>query len=80
MNADDDDLSNQERFDLHISDQTVKDIMGPTPIPSLMIEIDEIQDQFQKMMAQEIQCVVCKEFPHKPLECSSCHKMICEYC
>ena len=45
MNADDD-LSTSERFDLHISNQTVKDIMGPTPIPSLMIEIDEITDQF----------------------------------
>ena len=34
----------------------------------------------EKMMVEEIKCVVCGEFPHEPLECGSCHKLLCKYC
>jgi hypothetical protein len=69
INADDHDLSIGDRSNLFITSITTSEIMGPAPIPSLMIEIDEIDDKFQKMMVEEIKCVVCGEFPHKPLEC-----------
>ena len=44
MNADDHDLTISDRESLFITHQTTAEIMGPTPIPSLMIEIDEIKD------------------------------------
>jgi len=42
-----------------LADATVEKIMGLEPIPSLDIEMDEIQNELQKKMVQEIQCVVC---------------------
>ena len=29
---------------------------------------------------EEIQCVVCFQFPYKPLECKKCNKLFCKYC
>ena len=54
--------------------------MGPEPIPALDISMDEIQNELQKKMVEEIQCVVCNQFPYKPLECRSCNKLFCKYC
>ena len=54
--------------------------MGLEPIPSLDIEMDEIQNELQKKMVQEIQCVVCQQFPYKPKECKECNKLFCKYC
>lgn len=31
-------------------------------------------------MVEEIQCVVCGQFPYKALECRSCNKLFCKYC
>jgi hypothetical protein len=31
-------------------------------------------------MVEEIQCVVCGQFPYKALECKSCNKLFCKYC
>ena len=31
-------------------------------------------------MVDEITCIVCKQFPFKPLECRSCNKLFCQYC
>ena len=31
-------------------------------------------------MVEEIQCVVCFQFPYKPLECRKCNKLFCKYC
>ena len=42
MNAEEEDLSNNQRLDLIISDKTVEKVMGPEPVPSLDIEMDEI--------------------------------------
>lgn len=54
--------------------------MGPEPIPSLDIQLDEIQNELQRKMVEEIQCVVCFQFPYKPKECKSCNKLFCKYC
>ena len=47
---------------------------------SLDIEMDEIQNELQRKMVEEIQCVMCFQFPFKPLECKSCNKLFCKYC
>tara|TARA_B110000305_G_C19388534_1_gene613563 strand:+ start:594 stop:959 length:366 start_codon:yes stop_codon:yes gene_type:complete len=31
-------------------------------------------------MAEEIQCVMCLQFPYEPLECKNCNKLFCKYC
>ena len=42
-----------------MSDKTVEKIMGEDPVPSLDIEMDAIQDQLQRKMVEELECVVC---------------------
>ena len=42
MNADEENLSVNQRLDLITSDNTVEKMMGPEPIPSLDIQMDEI--------------------------------------
>ena len=42
MNAEEEGLNVNERLDLIISDKTVDKMMGPEPIPSLDIQMDEI--------------------------------------
>ena len=42
--------------------------------------MDEIQNELQRKMVEEIQCVVCMQFPYKPMECRSCNKLFCKYC
>jgi hypothetical protein len=42
MNAEEDNLSVNARLDLIISDKAVEKMMGPEPIPTLDIEMDEI--------------------------------------
>ena len=56
-------------MELVISDATVEKIMGGEPIPSLDIEMSEIQNELQRKMVEEIQCVMCLNFPYSPLEC-----------
>ena len=80
MNAEEENLSVNARQDLIISDMTVEKMMGPEPIPSLDIQMDEIQNELQRKMVEEIQCVMCFQFPFKPLECKNCNKLFCKYC
>jgi len=42
MNAEEEDLSLNQRLDLILADKTVEKFMGPEPVPSLDIEMDEI--------------------------------------
>jgi hypothetical protein len=42
MNAEEEGLSVNQRLDLQIAERTVERMMGPEPIPSLDIEMDEI--------------------------------------
>jgi hypothetical protein len=42
MNAEEEDLSLNQRLDLIVADKTVEKVMGPEPVPSLDIEMDEI--------------------------------------
>ena len=42
MNAEEENLTVNARMDLIISDKTVEKLMGPEPIPTLDIEMDEI--------------------------------------
>jgi hypothetical protein len=42
MNAEEEDLTVNERLDLVVQDNTVNKLMGPEPIPSLDIAMDEI--------------------------------------
>ena len=44
----------QPKLELLISDKTVEKIMGPEPIPTLDIEMNEIQNELQKKMVEEI--------------------------
>lgn len=80
MNAEQEGLSINQRLDLTIADRTVEKMMGPEPVPSLDIEMDEIQNELQRKMVEEIQCVICGQFPYKPLECAKCNKLFCKYC
>ena len=80
INAEETNLTTSERFDLVISPELVVEIMGPEPIPSLIIEIVKITDPMLKMMVTELVCMSCKEFPYKPVECDKCHKLLCLYC
>ena len=59
MNAEEEGLSVNQRLDLQIAERTVERMMGPEPIPSLDIEMDEIQNELQRKMVEEIQCVIC---------------------
>ena len=45
---------NSPKLELLISDKTVEKIMGPEPIPTLDIEMNEIQNELQKKMVEEI--------------------------
>ena len=54
--------------------------MGAEPIPSLDIDKAEIQNELQLKLVEEIECVICKQFPFKPVECKSCNKLFCKYC
>ena len=67
-------------MELIISDATVEKIMGGEPIPSLDIEMSEIQNELQKKLVEEIECVMCHNFPYSPLECKQCNKLFCKYC
>jgi hypothetical protein len=44
MNAEEEELSVNQRLDLFISDKSAQKVMGPEPVPSLDIEFDEIQN------------------------------------
>lgn len=46
-------------MELVISDKTVEKIMGPEPIPTLDIELGEIQNELQSKMVDEIICAMC---------------------
>jgi hypothetical protein len=59
MNAEEEGLSTNQRMNLILADRTVEKIMGPEPVPSLDIQMDEIQNELQRKMVEEIQCVVC---------------------
>ena len=80
MNAEEEDLTVNERLDLVIQEETVNKLMGPEPIPALDIAMEEIQNELQKKMVEEISCTVCNQFPYKPLECKACNKLFCKYC
>jgi len=67
-------------MELVISDNTVRKIMGPDPIPTLDIEVSEIQNELQAKMVDEIICVMCNQFPYSPLECRRCNKLFCKHC
>ena len=54
MNAEEDGLSVNQRMDLIVADRTVEKMMGPEPIPSLDIQMDEIQNELQRKMVEEI--------------------------
>ena len=54
MNAEEEGLSVNQRLDLIVSDKTVDKMMGPEPIPSLDIEMSEIQNELQRKMVEEI--------------------------
>ena len=45
MNAEEDELTVNQRLDLFISDKTVEKVMGPEPVPSLDIQMDDIQNE-----------------------------------
>ena len=42
MNAEEEGLSINQRLDLTFAERTVEKMMGPEPVPSLDIEMDEI--------------------------------------
>ena len=67
-------------MNLLLTNNHVDQILGPDPIPSLDVQTDEIQNELQRKMVEEIQCVVCYQFPFKPLECKKCCKLFCKYC
>jgi hypothetical protein len=54
--------------------------MGPDPIPTLDIELSEIQNELQAKMVDEIICAMCNQFPYSPLECRRCNKLFCKHC
>ena len=41
-------------MDLIVADRTAEKMMGPEPIPSLDIQMDEIQNELQRKMVEEI--------------------------
>jgi hypothetical protein len=53
-------------MDLVLSKATTEKLLGPEPIPSLDIDMDEIKNELQRKLAEEIQCAVCYQFPYKP--------------
>ena len=54
--------------------------MGPEPVPSLDIELPMIANELQRKMVEEIQCVMCLNFPFSPAECKKCNKLFCRHC
>ena len=54
MNAEEEDLNVNQRLDLILPDKTVEKIMGAEPVPSLDIEMDEIQNELQRKMVEEV--------------------------
>ena len=54
--------------------------MGPEPVPSLDIEMPLIANELQRKMVEEIECVMCGNFPFSPLECRKCNKLFCKHC
>ena len=54
--------------------------MGPEPIPTLDIEMPLIANELQRKMVEEIQCVMCGNFPFDPMECIKCNKLFCKHC
>ena len=80
MNAEEEGLNIEQRMGLIMTDPHVDQVLGPDPIPSLDIQMDEIQNELQRKMVEEIQCVVCFQFPFKPMECRKCCKLFCKYC
>ena len=54
--------------------------MGPEPIPTLDIEMSMIANELQRKMVEEIQCVMCLNFPFSPMECKKCNKLFCKHC
>jgi hypothetical protein len=54
MNSEEEGLSYNQRMDLIIADPSVSYIMGTEPIPSLDIQMDEIQNELQRKMVEEI--------------------------
>ena len=69
-----------QQLALLISDKTVEKIMGPEPIPTLDIEMPMIANELQRKMVEEIQCVMCLNFPFSPMECKKCNKLFCKHC
>lgn len=80
MNAEEEGLTDEQRIDLVISDKTCDKLLGPEPIPSLDIDMDEIKNDLQRKLSEEIHCAVCYQFPYKPMQCKVCHKLFCKYC
>jgi hypothetical protein len=69
-----------QQLELLISDKTVEKIMGPEPVPTLDIEMPMIANELQRKMVEEIQCVMCLNFPFQPMECKKCNKLFCKHC
>ena len=67
-------------MELVISDNKVHKIMVTDPIPTLDIELSEIQNELQAKMVDEIICAMCNQFPYSPLECRRCNKLFCKHC
>jgi len=66
MSAEEENLTLEQRQALLLSETEVQKLMGPEPIPTLDIEMDEIQNELQKKMIEEIVCINCGQFPYKP--------------
>lgn len=80
MNQEEQELDVDQREDLILCDKTVELIMGEDPVPSLDIEMDAIQDKLQRKMVEELECIVCSQFPFKAKECFNCKKLFCKFC
>lgn len=69
-----------QKEDLILCDKAAELIIGEDPVPSLDIEMDAIEDKLQRKMVEELQCIVCSQFPFKAKECYSCKKLFCKFC
>jgi hypothetical protein len=47
------------RGELVIPEKIVDKIMGPEPVPSIDIEMNEIQNELQRKLVEEVLCVMC---------------------
>ena len=54
MNAEEEGLSINQRIDLIQTNASVERILGNDPVPSLDVQIDEIQNELQRKMVEEI--------------------------